>query len=588
MSIDAIPQTFARALQLHQEGRLGEAEALYRQVLSLDPRHPVAFHFLGVLALQTSRYDLAIRLIGHALALDANDPTAHSNLGEAYRALGLWEEAVASYRRALRIQPIYPDAHYNLGNALLEGGQVYEAASAYRRALEIQPSHAEAHNNLGTILKSIGDLDGSLAAYRRAITCKPGYSEAHSNLLYASLFHPDLDPAISARDHDRWNHQFAEPLRGDQKPHANSPDPERRLRIGYVSPDFKRHPISHFITPLLEAHDPSLVEVYCYASVPRPDDFTNRLKRKVHLWRDVVHLGDDALAECIWADQIDILVDLSQHMAGNRLLMFARKPAPIQVAWLGYPASTGLPAMDYRLTDDLIDPEDSPWSHSVETPVRLPDAWFCFDPLESPEITPLPALATGQVTFGSLNNFSKVNPGVLHLWMSVLRANPSSRLLLHCPPGATHTQLRQWFETQGLASHRLALVPRTATRMEYLDLYRQIDIGLDTFPYNGGTTTCDALWMGVPTVSLAGKSGVSRLGLSTLTHAGLPALVTSSEADYVDIATRLAQDLPSLAELRSTLRALLQASPLMDGPRFAHHFENAYRKMWRNWCANSA
>jgi len=472
-----------------------------------------------------------------------------------------------------------------LGVALARQSQFDQAIAAYRRALELKPGYPEAHMNLGNAFKDRGELDEALATYRRALQLKPDYREAHSNLIYTLHFHPDHDDRTIAEEQDRWNRQFAEPLRIFHRPHANDGDPERRLRIGYVSPNFYRHVICHFLTPLLEAHDKARVEIYCYASVRRPDAFTERVKKSADVWRDVPGLGDQDLAERIRADQIDILVDLTQHMADNRLPMFARKPAPVQVAWLGYPASTGLPAVDYRFTDALMEPEGSAWSESVETPIRLPDSWFCFDPIESPKVAALPALEAGQITFGSLNNFCKVNEAVLRVWVAVLRAVEGSRLLLHCPAGATQTRLRQWFEAQGIAADRLELVPRTTTRASYLQLFERIDVGLDPFPYNGGTTTCEALWMGVPVVSLAGKTAVSRLGLSVLTNAGLPELVAFSEEEYVKSATQLAHDLPRLTELRATLRPRMQASPLMDAPRFARNVETAYRTMWQTWCA---
>jgi len=326
------------------------------------------------------------------------------------------------------------------------------------------------------------------------------------------------------------------------------------------------------------------VEIYGYSGVQRPDDFTARAKKTAVVWREAIGLDDEALAAQIRADQIDLLVDLTQHMAGNRLLVFARKPAPIQVSWLGYPASTGLAAIDYRMTDRFLDPEGAAWSKSVKALERLPDCWFCFHPGESPEPNTLPASQAGQITFGCLNNFSKINDSVLEVWARVLQAVPGSRLLLHCPAGATQARFRAWFESRGVAADRLELVPRTNTRMEYLQAYQRIDIVLDTFPYNGGTTTCEALWMGVPVVSLAGPKGVSRLGLSILSNLGLPELVAFFADDYVGIAAQLAQNLPRLEQWRATLRSRMQASPLMDAPRFARNMEGAFRRMWGRWC----
>ncbi len=547
-----IQQAFELALQHHRSGRLPEAEALYRQVLAVEPRHANALHLLGVIAHQAGRNDVAVDLI----------------------------------RQAIAIHPNYPEAHLNLGVALYENRQLPEAIAACRQAVALNPNLPKAHNNLGNACKEAGRLDEAITCYRRAIALDPSYTDAHSNLLYTLLFHPSYDSVALADEHRHWHRQFAEPLRKFQQPHANDRDTERRLRIGYVSPDFWHHVTCHFLTPLLEAHDHARFEIFCYASVRRPDAITERLKKSTDVWRDALALRDDALADQIREDKIDILVDLSQHMAQNRLLVFARKPAPVQVAWLGYPGSTGLEAMDYRLTDACMEPEGAAWSESVETAVRLPDSWFCFNPLDEFPVTGgLPALREGYVTFGSLNNFCKVNDAVLRLWSRVLLAVPGSRLLLQCPEGDHRDRLRPLFESHGIAADRVQLIARTATRAEFLDLFQRIDIALDPFPYNGGTTTCEALWMGIPVLTLPGSLIVSRIGLSILSAVGLPELAADSEDGYVGLAASLSGDLPRLAHLRSTLRERMKASPFMDAPRFARNVEKAYRQMWRDWCA---
>ena len=548
-------QTFALALQHHRAGRLTDADALYRQILAVQPHHAEARHHLGIVAHQSGRPELAVEWIRQALVITPNHPIAHSNLGEAYRSAGRLDEAIASFRCALELMPDQPGMY----------------------------------NNLGLALAGLGQLDEALAAYRRALALQPDYAAVQSSIIYTLHLHPGQDERMIAGEHQRWNRQFSEPLKRFILPLANVPDPQRRLKIGYVSPDFCFHAISFFLAPLLEARDHGPCEIYCYASVQRPDAMTERLRKSADEWRDVRALSDAELAERVRHDGIDILVDLAMHTANNRLPAFARKPAPIQVAWLGYPGSTGLPAMDYRFTDALLEPEGSPSSASAETPVRLPGSWCCFEPIdEYPEPGALPALRAGHVTFGSLNNFCKVNEAVLRVWVAVLRAVEGSRLLLRCPAGTTQTRLRQWFETQGIAAHRLDLLPRIATRAEFRQLFQRIDVALDPFPYNGATTTCEALWMGIPVVSLAGRTAVSRAGLSLLTNVGLPEWVASSEDDYIRIATQQAQDLPRLAELRATLRPRMQASPLMDAPRFARNIETAYRTMRQAWCTKQS
>jgi predicted O-linked N-acetylglucosamine transferase (SPINDLY family) len=404
------------------------------------------------------------------------------------------------------------------------------------------------------------------------------------------LFSPAFDDRALLAEAARWEEQHAAPLRRFILPHANRPDADRRLKVGYVSPNFWRHVICHFLAPLLEGHDHAAFEIYCYASVKRPDQTTARFRKSADVWRDVLGMSDEALSAQVRADGIDILVDLTQHMADSRLLAFARKPAPVQVAWLAYPGTTGLRSIDYRFTDAWLEPDGAPGLESVERPVRLPDSWFCFDPIdEYPQPGELPALRTGQVSFGCLNNFCKVNDAVLQLWARVLQAVPGSRLLLRCPPdSATRDRVWQFFASQGIAAERVELLRRTRTREEFLQLFARIDVALDPFPYNGGTTTCEALWMGIPVLTLPGAVAVSRLGLSILSTVGVAEFVAGSEEAYVQLAARLAGDLPRLAQLRSGLRARMQASVFMDGPRFARNVEHAYRDLWRAWCAQQA
>ena len=608
------------AIALKDRGRVGEAIAAYRAVLQLRPDFAAAHYNLGNALLQQGQRDEAIDAYRRAVRLRPDLADAHHNLGTALSGQGRREEAVAAYRRALELQPdgadtwislgqarqdqgqpdeaiaayqraiqLRPDAaeaHNNLGNALTSRGRLDEAIAAYRRALQLRPDYAVAHNNLANARMDVGQLDEALAEFRRALQLKPDYVEAHSNLIFALHFHPAHDAVSVEEEHRRWHRQFAEPLQKFLRPHAADRDPDRRLRLGYVSPNFSHHVICHFLTPLLEAHDPARFEIYAYASVRHPDEITERLSKTAAVWREARGVRDEALAEQIREDRIDILVDLTQHMADSRLLVFARQPAPVQVAWLGYPGRTGLRAMDYRLTDALLEPEGAESSESGEEPVRLPDSWFCFAPIDAyPQPGELPALRAGHVTFGCLNNFCKVNDDVLRLWADVLRAVPGARLLLQCPAGGHRAGVREFFAARGIGADRVQLVPRTSTREEFLDLFQRIDIALDPLPYNGGTTTCEALWMGIPVLTLPGSRIVSRIGLSILSAVGLPEWVAASEAGFVSLAASLAGDLPHLAELRSTLRARMKASRFMDAARFTRNVEAAYREMWARWCA---
>jgi predicted O-linked N-acetylglucosamine transferase (SPINDLY family) len=366
--------------------------------------------------------------------------------------------------------------------------------------------------------------------------------------------------------------------------HPNDRSPDRRLRIGYVSPDFSRHPVGRFLLPLLESHDHARFEIFCYASVRAPDAVTDACRAAADTWRDVVGQSDEQVAAIVCRDRIDILVDLTMHMAGNRLLLFARKPAPVQVSYLAYCGATGLTTIDYRLTDPYLDPPGGEQRSGGEQPIRLPETYWCYrSTVLAPPVGPLPALRSGHVTFGCLNNFAKVSGPTLVAWSRLLQTLPESRLLLHARPGSHCDRVRDLVARQGVRPERLGFVDRLAAA-EYFRVYGQIDVALDPFPFGGGTTTCDALWMGVPVVSLAGATAVGRSGLSILSNLGRAEWVARDGEQYLRIAVDLAQDLPSLEELRGTLRAQMQASPLMDVPRFARNVEAAYRMMWQRWC----
>jgi predicted O-linked N-acetylglucosamine transferase (SPINDLY family) len=462
---------------------------------------------------------------------------------------------------------------------------VDEALACHRRALELKPDFAEAHSNLGVAFKDQGKLDEALACFRRALELKPDYAAAHSNLLYTQVFCPGYDPQTLYEEHRRWNRQHAEPLGKFIEPHPNDRSPQRRLRIGYLSPDFRRHPVGRFLLPLLESHDRENFEIFSYASVRIPDTMTDRCRAHTDVWRDVLGLPDEQVAHAIRQDRVDILVDLTMHMANNRLLVFARKPAPVQVTYLAYCGTTGLTTIDYRLSDPYLDPPGRDEPFYSEQTVHLPETYWCYrPPIETPPVNALPALEAGHVSFGSLNNFCKVTSAVLAAWGQLLQAVPGSRLLLHAFSGSHRDRARGFLAEQGIAENRVVFVDFLPTA-EYLGVYRRIDVALDPFPYGGGTTTCDALWMGVPVVSLAGQTAVGRGGVSILSNLGLPELVAQDPEQYVRIAVELAHDLPRLSALRASLRERMQASPLMNAARFARNVEAAYRTMWQRWCA---
>jgi predicted O-linked N-acetylglucosamine transferase (SPINDLY family) len=579
-----LQQQFDSGASHHQAGRLAEAEKFYRQVLALQPDHAEALHLLGMLAAQTGRLDMALELIRRALRVRPDFVSAHYNLALALQDKGQLDEAITSYRQAIRLQPDYAGAHNNLGIALAKMGQVEEAIASFRRAIGLKPGYAEAHYNLGNALRTEGQLDEVIACYRQTIRLRPELVEAHSNLVNTLLYHPGYDARMIFEEHRRWNQRHAEPLKKFIQPHTNNRDPERCLRIGYVSADFFDHASAFFLLPLFRHHDRRQVEVFCYSHQAHTDQVTQQMKDQVQHWRTTVGLGDAKVAAQVREDQIDILIDLKLHSGGNSLLMFAHKPAPVQATWLGYPGTSGLDTMDYRLTDPYLDPPGLDDAYYSERSIRLPDTFWCYDPLTNePAVNAPPCVEKGLVTFGCLNNFCKINDAVLTLWARVLKAVSNSRLLLLAPEGSPHQRVQDRLGREGVGPERVEFVARQS-RPEYRKTYHRIDIGLDSFPCNGHTTSLDSFWMGVPVVTLVGKTVFGRAGLSQLTNLGLAELIARTPEQYVQIAADLARDVPRLAELRRTLRARMEASPLMDAPRFTRNIEAAYRQMWRAWC----
>jgi predicted O-linked N-acetylglucosamine transferase (SPINDLY family) len=570
---------------LAAEGRTDEAMAEYRQALELDPACPATHLNLGNALRERDRLEEAIAAYRTALRLQPAYPQALSNLGVALTERGRPGESVAACRRALELKPDYSEAYNNLGVALAEQGLLDEGAAAYRRALALQPDDAEVHNNLGDALREQGQLDEAIAEYRQALRLQPQDACAQSNLILSLHLHPDHDARSISEERQRWNRRLSDPLKPFLRPHANdSAVAGRKLRIGYVSPDFRDHPVGRQMLPLFERHDRERFHILCYSGVARADSITERLRELAGGWRSTRGVGDARLAEMIREDAVDILVDLALHTAGNRLPVFARKPAPVQVSFAGYPESTGLDAIEYRISDRHLEMAVARAGADEREQVRLIDSFWCYDPRGAElEVNGSPAGQSGRVTFGCLNSFCKVNARTLALWARVLGRVRDSRLIVLCGAGSHRQRTLEAIEKQGVEAGRVEFV-EYRPRREYLELYYRLDIVLDTYPYNGHTTSLDAHWMGVPVVSLAGHSPVSRGGLSQLTNLGLPELAATTEAEYVNIAEGLARDVPRLTQLRATLRARMRASPLMDATRFARGIERAYLEMWGRWC----
>ena len=568
-------------LVFQEQGKADEAISCYQEALQLRTNYPEANYNLGNALKEKGKLAEAIQFYQKATQLRPDYPEACNNMGNAFNEQGKLNEAVACLKRAVTLRPDFPEAYYNLGNALHGMVRLEEAMVSYERALELRPDYPEAYNNIGIVFKDCGHLGKAIECYKTSLGLKPGFSKVHSDLLLAMNYDPSIGPEGIFLESSDWWHRHGEPHA--DKFHHKGHNPYGRLRIGYVSPDFRGHSVGYFFLPLLMARDRNEVEVFCYAEVKRPDEMTVRIRDLSDHWRSTVGLGDDAVARQIYEDRIDILVDLAGHTANNRLPVFARKPVPVQMTWLGYPGTTGMPVMDYRLTDEIADPEGDGDGYYSETLVRMENGFLCYLPPDgAPDVTGLPALEAGGITFGSFNNLPKLNERVIEVWSRILLQVPGSSLLLksrQLGDESTRCRYTDLFIRNGVTPDRIRTLPATSSILEHLDLYNRVDIALDPFPYNGTTTTCEALWMGVPVVTLRGKSHPSRVGASILTRVGLKELVVETEDDYISKGADLARDLGLLKVLRKEMRRRMKESYLCDAGSFARSVEGVYRRL---------
>ena len=463
-----------------------------------------------------------------------------------------------------------------------------QAIAHYERALSLKPDYALAHHNLGSALVLQGQMDQAIAHHERALSLRPDYVATHNSLLFTLNYASDREPLAVYAAHRDFARRWEAPLATLIPAHTNDRSPERRLRIGYVSSDFRQHSVGYFIEPVLAHHDHDRFEIFCYSNHLQEDKVTARLKSHADHWCRIIGLSDEQVAQRIRADQIDILIDLNGHTGGNRLLVFARKPAPLQVTWLGYPNTTGLSAMDYRLTDGFADPLGMTEHLHSEKLIRLPECFSCYrTAARGARGSRTSGAGKGIRDFRFLQQLGQDHPG----GDGGLGADSASHPRLAFDPQEFRserqhraTTVRETFTELGVAPERLELLGRDRSHEAHLERYRSIDIGLDPFPYNGTTTTCEALWMGVPVVTLAGQTHAGRVGVSQLSNLGLTELIARTPEEYLATAVRLAADLEHLSSLRKELRARMAASPLTDGQRFTKNLEQAYLAMWQDWC----
>lgn len=594
-----------------------EARRLYHRALEIDPNYLDAW--LNLASYEELRGDLS-------QALKTLQSTAQ-RFPDSERALGAlsahlfrvkrFADAIPSLKRLIEIEPKKPEHRVNLGSAYAETG---DRPAAIRTLLDLlqfdkensgakvilsqllvgcaAPEEAEvmlieaartdpqAFGVLGNVYKDLGYMDLALDCYAKALSRRPSDGD-QSNFLYTLLYDPAHDRSEVAEEHRNWGRTYAGPLRPSHISFDYDPNPNRKLRIGYVSGHFWDHAVALFSLPMIQAHDRDKFELFFYYNGDPRDWATDAFRSLASQWHDIVTVTDEEVARLITNDRIDILVDLSGHIGGNRLLAVARKPAPIQVTYLGYQHSTGMDVMDYRLTDSIADPPGASDSLYVEKLVRLDPSFFVYRPSDyAPPVSALPAHTNRFVTFGCLNNPGKTGPWVAELWAKLLKTIPDSRLILLGPSRQdADPRVTKLFEAQGIESSRILFAGKRS-RIDYLRVYDRIDIALDPFPFSGHTTTCDALWQGVPVVTLAGQTYAGRMSTSTLTQARFPQWIAQSPAEYVDIAANLAADLAALAALRQNMRQHLAAAPILDAKGFTRSLESAYRQMWHTYVAN--
>ncbi len=574
----------AQTLLLRQQGLNAEVVARCEAALARSPDQIDVINLLAAGLLAQGRTPEGIRQLRRAVDI-APSADAHMQLGGVLATTGDFDGALASCRGAVTQQPGNLAAWHALAALLKALARYDEAEECCDAGLRIDSRHAGLKYTQATILFEQARVEEAIAAVRESLAIAPDNPAAHSALLRMLSYSDAQEPGATFREHQAWATRHARALETSALPHPNPADPARRLRVGFVSPYIHKHAVTFFLESVIEHHDCAQLDIFLYADVARPDDYSARLQAHGAHWRKTIDLDHAELADLVRKDAIDILVDLSGHTTNNRLLAFARKPAPIQVNWLGFPSTTGMPSMDYRITDAYCDPPGLTEHLNSETLIRLPGIYMAWRPPEgTPEVEPLPAVKNRYVTFGTFHSAFKITPTITALWSRILQRVPGSRLRVMAISGVSaERHMRAMFSHCGIRADQLEILPRLSFD-DYLAAYSQVDIALDTFPYHGATTTCFSLWMGLPVVVLAGTTHASRADVSMLSNVGLPQFIAQTADEYVDIAARLAQDLPQLVTLRANLRGMMARSPNADGRACARNLERAFRGIWVSWC----
>jgi predicted O-linked N-acetylglucosamine transferase (SPINDLY family) len=578
------------AEHFRREGKLLEAIEAYGRALTAEPSNAELHYGVASALLDAGRAEEAFDAAERAFALGPAHPDLHYRCGLALIDEGREPSAVTSFRRATVLDPADLAARCDLAVALKMTGRHGEAYAALEETLRINPEYRSAWRNLGTLHQNFGRLDEALHCFRRAVDLGPQVASTHSGLLMSLNYSAKITQEDLTREHREYGVRQRPLFAASDAPLRNSRDPNRRLRVGLVSADFRNHSVAYFVDALFAYRDRANYELLCYYVQPKGDAYTARFRQRADLWRVVSPLAPvEELVEQVRKDEVDVLIDLAGHTAAH-IVAFNVRCAPVQVTWLGYPTTSGAAAMDYRISDPAVDPEG--WDRfSTEKLIRLSPSYYCYTPLDTQPAAPrAPVMDNGYVTFGTFNSMVKISDLTLSLWARILAAVPNARLVVKSGAVQSHEARAAFIEratAAGIAQSQLSLLQWTRERAEHLEAYNGLDIALDTVPYNGGTTTCEALWQGVPVVSLTAPTHAGRMGASILNAAGLPELLATSADDYVARAVSLAADPDRLNGYRSRLRAQLAASPLLDGPAFVGAFEQGLREAWTLWCTGS-
>lgn len=571
--------------------KLETAAEHLKRATELRPDLAVISNNYGALLLRLFRFDDAAKALANAVAHQPDYDEALINLGVCHYMLGNGTEAIAAYRRVLERNPDSGFAHYSLGVAYLEDQRLAEAEVEIRRALDLDPKNAMARNTLGVLLLEQHLVSEARAAMRDAAALNTLSAPVfYSNYAFASLYEPGLSNEDIFEIHKEYGRRFATAEPALNKPHTHARDPERKLRIGYLSPDFRAHSVAFFFEALIEKHDRKQFEIALYSDTTRTDGITSALRAAADHWVETAGLTDEVLAKRIADDGVDILINLGGHTSGNRLPTCALKPAPVQIEYLGYPETSGVPAMDYRISDGRADPEGEAEQWCTEKLIRLPQSFHCYRPAgKPPDPAPAPHVARGYVTFASFNVLPKVTDTAVAAWASILKAVPQSRFYIKCKQlrdERVRDRVLGDFARHGIDAARIEMAAFVPSIREHLDRYANVDLALDTFPYNGTTTTCESIYMGVPVLTIRGRNHRGRVGLSLLSALDLDEeFVADDVADYIARAVAWGRDPRRLADIRPGLRPRMERSPLRDEVGFTKHLEQAYRAAWRTWCA---